>query len=1166
MNRPSDWLEREKARDPGRSCIVQAPAGSGKTELLTQRLLGLLARSEHPEEVVAITFTRKAAAEMRRRIIEALDSAASGDPGEELRPHQQRTRELALAVLSNSEKRGWNLPQHPSRLRIRTIDSLCGELARQLPVLSGLGVGQGVAEDPEPLYRLAAERTMGAVESDNDELQADLSRLLGRYDNQYDRMVELLTAMLGHREQWMRPVIRMRAGDGFDRSAAEDSLRLLVETQLQAAADRLPDFLLRGLPQFLHYALAQSPEDRQALAALLADCAAEGQTTLTLPTTAEALPHWLTLARRLLTKDGKRWRRSVNAHSGFPPPSKAKGEEKRLRQRMKDGYLELVQALEEFEGLRNRLGAVMALPQPGYDDEAWESLESMLRVLLRAAAEWQLLITEVGQADFPEVAERAILALGQDEAPSDLALRMDYRIRHLLVDEFQDTSHKQILLLEQLTAGWSAGDGRTLFLVGDPMQSIYRFRKAEVSLFIDAFEGRLFPHIGLESLQLRVNFRSEQPVLDWVNRVFPTVMPERNDHVMGAVRYTGSDPRPGISGQGSVSTWLTPGKEAEREAGKVTEIIASTDPADSVAILVRSRRHAREILYRLDSLKDQAPRFRYQAIDFNPLGETPLIQDLVSLTLALLQPADRLAWLSVLRAPFCGIGLSDLDRLAGSDRHGIIAETIESMLSRPESSPLSEDGQRRLGRVGPVLLGAASRAGRDALRALVEAAWVRLGGPACAQNRSELEDADTYLDLLQSMASEGQPVDREGLDRRMASLYAQPDASADGKLQVMTVYAAKGLQFDTVILPGLNAGTGGEGGKLLHWFEVPDRDAIVLSPMRNAADRAGLQHSGDLIEFISRIEKQRRALEDGRLLYVAATRARRDLHLLASVETRADGEFRPASGTLLAELWPAIAADAIPQLMEESDPDSRALNGTKPDPCAEGAPDSGENDRQPAQPASFALPQMFRRLAADWEAPQPAAPVPRPRKSFTPASERIEFSWAGESARLTGELVHRLLQLIAEQGMPHWQETGGMAARVGWCRRFLARSGIRGERAELIVARTEEAIGNCLHSERGRWILAPHQDAQCELSLTASIDGQLSTLVLDRSFVFEGSRWIIDYKTSSHAGGDLEGFLRNEAERYAPQLASYRAAVAINEDRPVRTALYFPLLDRFREL
>jgi ATP-dependent exoDNAse (exonuclease V) beta subunit len=180
--------------------------------------------------------------------------------------------------------------------------------------------------------------------------------------------------------------------------------------------------------------------------------------------------------------------------------------------------------------------------------------------------------------------------------------------------------------------------------------------------------------------------------------------------------------------------------------------------------------------------------------------------------------------------------------------------------------------------------------------------------------------------------------------------------------------------------------------------------------------------------------------------------------------------------------------------------------------------------------------------------------------------EPIEFSWAGEGARHTGNLVHRLLQQIAVVGLDDWECSGGIEARLNWCRGRLAQAGVRGRRADEVVERTAAAVNACLDSQRGRWILGPHPEARCEYPITATVEGRLRAMVLDRTFVDGGDRWIIDYKTSSHAGGDLSGFLDNEAERYREQLQRYRTAVALREDRPIRTALYFPLLDHFREI
>jgi ATP-dependent helicase/nuclease subunit A len=1150
MNRPVDWQEREQARDPNFSWIVQAPAGSGKTELLTQRMLGLLARVENPEEVIAITFTRKAAAEMNHRLVESLQAAAR-EPQKALEPHQQINRELALAVLENNGKRGWNLLEQPSRLRIRTIDSLCSDLARQLPILSGLGGGQQIAEDSESLYRIAAARTMAAIEDDGDELQPDVIRVLDRYDNQYDRLVDLLTSMLGHREQWIGHLLDLKKENGFDRGGLEDSLRVLIEAELRAARENLPDTLLAELPRYLNYAVANTPAGEAEVRALLDACGGSDCNYLDLPATADALSHWVTMIGFLLTKSGTWW---VNptANLGFPAPSNARGEEKVLRREWKEGFKELLDSLRGNDDLLDQFITIRKLPRPGYDDDAWESLESLMRIMIRAFQEWKVVMSETGEADFSEIAARAIQALGEEDEPSQLALRMDYRIEHLLVDEFQDTSLSQIRLLDRLTAGWSEGDGRTLFLVGDPMQSIYRFRKAEVSLFIEAFEGRLFRHIKLQPLQLRVNFRSTEPIVNWINRVFPDVMPQHSDPLKDAVHYSESSARPGAPANGTVSTHLAPERDDEAEARQVVEVIRQSDPEQSIAILVRSRRHAANVLALLDRMKEDDSRFRYQAIDFNPLARSPLVQDLVSLTLALTQPADSLAWLSVLRAPHTGLDLADLDALAGGAPGGIILDSLAASLDpglEPQIS-LGNSGRQRLQRTAPVLLQAADRRGREPVRTLVEAAWTRLGGPACAQNASELDDAATYFDLLDSLENENLPIDRDTLAQRMENLHAQHDSLASDRLQVMTIYSAKGLQFDTVILPGLNRGTGADKGKLLHWFELAGQNRIVMSPMRNTADKERQKKEGDLIEFISDVEKRRQRLENGRLLYVAATRAVHSLHLFAAVKPKKNGEVKPTAGTLLGELWPAIREDQE-SLLVLAAAEQEAKTSENPAPWQATAP---------------AFPQQYRRLAADWRLPPSAACVQQAGAEIPDLRDTIEFRWAGEETRLTGNLVHRLLQLIAEQGLNAWSAGGGMAGYENWCRQQLVSEGVQGEKADSIVALTSRAIENCLASEHGSWVLDSHEDARCELALTAVLDGQPSNLVLDRTFVADGARWIIDYKTSSHSGGDLEGFLQNEADRYREQLRRYREAVAINENRPIKTALYFPLLDRFREV
>jgi ATP-dependent exoDNAse (exonuclease V) beta subunit len=1156
MNRPADWQQRQLGRDLSNSYIVQAPAGSGKTELLTQRMLGLLAHVENPEEVVAITFTRKAAAEMNHRLVGRLQAAAkhltAPDETETLAEHEQLSRDLAVAVLENDAVKGWNLLEQPSRLRIRTIDSLCSELARQLPVLSGLGGGQQIAVDADALYRSAAMQTLAVIEDARDPLQSDVIRILDRYDNQYDRLLELLTGMLASREQWMPHLMRSRTEDGFDRQGMEESLCVLVEIELQNARRLTPVNLLRELPRFYRYAISNNADNTDELTDLLnisggVDCVA-----IDLPATAEALPHWKTMLGMLLTKAGGIRKSAPATKAGFPAPSTASGEEKERRGRIKEDFKTLLESCAEDIALLELFNTIQSLPSPGYPDEAWESLESLMRILLRAAKNWIVVMAESGEMDFGEITNRAIEALGSGDAPSDLALRLDYRIQHLLVDEFQDTSHSQIRLLDKLTAGWVDGDGRTLFLVGDPMQSIYRFRKAEVSLFIKAWQGELFDHIQPMPLQLSVNFRSTKPVVDWVNQTFPVVMPSQDDPVMGAVSYSRAQTRPEAPGDGSVSIQILAERDDEQEADHVIAAIRQSEARETTAILVRSRAHARTILSKLDSLKQENTRFRYQAVNFTRLADTSLIKDLVSLTLALTQPADRLAWLSVLRAPFAGLDLADLDALVAGDAGNIILDAIQLQPEHDERVMLSEDGRQRLRRIGPVLSRAVRRRGRQSIRSLVESTWTMLGGPACVSNSSELADAATFLDLLESLENERLSIDRDTLDLRLQNLYTEPDALADGNLQVLTIYSAKGLQFDNVILPGLNLLTSGDNGKLLHWFELADENKFVLSPMRNNKEKEQQKSSADLIQFISGIEKQRQRFEDSRLLYVASTRAISKLHLFGAIKPSQKGAIKPSKNSLLGSLWPAIEAQQTALIQQAAE----TLLSDEAAPGESTAP----------EPVLAPLPQVYRRLDPAWCLPEPPGSVQLPDTPADQAHDYIEFSWAGEDARLAGNLVHRLLQTIGEQGLDKWASHGLLPRHFSWCYQYLASEGVKEAKAEAIVLHASRAIENCLASDQGRWILDRHEDAHCEYKITAVVDKQLRNLVLDRTFVDMGTRWIIDYKTSSHTGGDLLGFLDNEASRYREQLLRYKAAMAMNESRPIKTALYFPLLDRLKEI
>jgi ATP-dependent exoDNAse (exonuclease V) beta subunit len=204
----ADQAQRERAIDPLRSFCVTAPAGSGKTELLIQRFLTLLARVNHPEEILAITFTRKAAAEMRARIIEALQSATTEPRPEDA--HRALTWELASAALARDGERDWQLLLNPGRLATRTIDSFCASLTRQLPVLSGFGGGLAPVDDCLPAYRQATRELLQML-GGKDPVADDLGRVLLQFEGNWQRLEELLIGMLRCRDQWL-----VHMGTGLD--------------------------------------------------------------------------------------------------------------------------------------------------------------------------------------------------------------------------------------------------------------------------------------------------------------------------------------------------------------------------------------------------------------------------------------------------------------------------------------------------------------------------------------------------------------------------------------------------------------------------------------------------------------------------------------------------------------------------------------------------------------------------------------------------------------------------------------------------------------------------------------------------------------------------------------------------------------------------------------
>jgi ATP-dependent exoDNAse (exonuclease V) beta subunit len=1130
-SRVADAVQRSRALEPGESFIVQAPAGSGKTELLIQRYLRLLSTVRHPEEILAITFTRKAAGEMRNRVLQAL--ARAGDETEPDQEPERTTRRLTREVLARDRELGWGLEENPSRLRIQTIDSLCYSLSRQMPWLSGFGSPPGVAEEARDLHLEAAENTIAELERD-EEWWTSVRALISHLDNDLERIKELIADMLGRRDQWLRHVAR-RSDPRLDRERLQQGLRNAIRDGLEAARSRFGPREAAAAAELASYAAGNLQENGARSG--LAQCAGLRELPGTDP---RNLQPWLGIAGLLLTADG-RWRRKADKSNGFPAPSSTKDPalKERYRER-KESLQQLIGSLQDREELRSSLARLRSLPDPDYTDEQWAVLKSLLEILRLAAGQLQLVFRSRGEVDFAELSRGAIDALGGPEEPTDLLLALDYRIQHILMDEFQDTSLTQLDLLQRLTAGWQPGDGRTFFAVGDPMQSIYSFREAEVGLFLQVRDAGL-SQVPVRFLPLGVNFRSQGGLVSWVNESFPQVLPREEDRLRGAVTYSPLQPfHRELSGP-AVRIHPFLGRDDAAEAERTADIVSearSRDQDGTIGVLVRSRSHLAAIVPAL-----KARGIVFQAVEIEPLGSRQAVLDLVSLTKALAHPADRLSWLALLRAPWCGLDLHDLYALAGEDFERTIWDLSgdETVLAR-----LSEQGRKRIQRVRQILSGFLACRQRMPARRLVEGAWLALGGPAAAASERDLDDAEVFFELLQSRSEKIACSDFERLDEEVGALFAEPDPEADDSLQIMTIHRAKGLEFDTVVLPGLGKVPPQEPKRLLHWLELSRGGRsgdLLLAPIAEAGREQSATYT-----YVQSLNREQRSNEDARLLYVAVTRARKRLHLLGHIRADTEGAAGdPERNSLLAKLWPAIGEEFRNALQQ---------------------PGSDGGGREPKEKEPV---HRIRRLAIDWKPPEPPVDiglrlVPDAVQEPDPQEKpRVEFDWAGESIRHVGTVVHEYLRIMAREGPDAWSRER-VDRQLRRIRDQLALQGVGENELEEAAGAVRSALLNTLASGIGRWILCPRPGARCEYGLTGVLAGETVSAVIDRTFVDEdGTRWIIDYKTGTHEGGDREAFLDREVLRYRAQMQRYaRLLRAMEGGKPLRLGLFFPLICGWR--
>ncbi|MBD2857659.1 UvrD-helicase domain-containing protein [Spongiibacter sp. KMU-158] len=1109
---PPDQAQRDTAIDPSKSVLVRAPAGSGKTGVLLLRYLNCLMTVQAPEQIVAITFTNKAAGEIRERVLSALrkgDSDAPADNG-----FDAQLQNIVAQVKQRDAQLAWNLLDNSARLRIQTFDSFCASLTRRLPLLSGLGAAKPLT-DTEALYREAILDLFQRIEQpeSNPELAQALLRLLAYGSNRIETLVPLLAALLAKRDQWLKDVLN---GDlALMDQALKQEVAGHFDRTWQIVCDANIDDLIGAFIE------SSGHNEKHSWAADLRQADQMGL---------DELPLIRQIANAVLKGDGSLYvPRSVN-YAGFVKSTPGYEQAKNwLAQKDDSG---------EAEQVANALNILRELPPAGLPEGSRQLVADFQLALRHLLAHLRLIFEARGGVDFAEIAQRAIYALEAEDPLAGQALLDEQRIQHILVDEMQDTSVGQIELLKNLCQDWQPDDGRSVFFCGDLQQSIYAFRGSLVSLFDGLIREGEFAGKKLELLQLQANFRSSPDLVNWVNSSFKTLFTDRGFDYEPAIAQRSNPGGVEIHAMIQDAGVSAKAQAASYEAQQIIEIVQrvlSEDQAQqrqsSIGILVRSRPHLAAII---PALKQAGIPFCGQDID--NLAETPAILEFTALIRALWHEADNLAWTRLLRASFVGLAWEDIRRLRING--GVLREVV---FAAPESraearTKLSPEGEQRLGRLVGVLTAIEQRPESRDLRWALRTAWYQLGGPATVDEAAH-QDIRRVFALLDEHAPAGILQDIAALERAIAKLFATPAAA---QVEVMTVHKSKGLEFDVVLLPGLGRKAPRQDNLLLVWQRLQGHMVLAPKPVSKQADADGEL----LYKYLASAHAQEIETELDRQIYVALTRARRELHLFGMAETSSKGELSVSSSSYLGHLWPVLApyfegAASLPapvQFTEEDPEDSMAV------PIAPRlGPVEIELDGyyQPSSQAESLLEQA-RRFSDN-----------------AVLEDNIE-------QRASGIVFHELMERIGRgNDIQRWQQ--GLASRR-WdgaiAQRLRHHCHPEPELADS-VKRVVHLLEQTLSCETGRWMLDSYSWQGSEQTLRQFVGGQWQTLILDRVFIENPGTaaarcWIIDYKTAQ-ASGKREQFFAAQLERYSEKMQRYAEALAAaGIEVPIIPALYFP--------
>jgi ATP-dependent helicase/nuclease subunit A len=1139
------------AADPGVSAWVSANAGTGKTHVLTTRVLRLLVAGTPPERLLCLTYTKAAAAEMSSRVFERLSRWVTADDD-----HLRDQLSGLLQRLPTPDETGrardlfTRAIETPGGLKVQTIHAFCERLLQRFPLEASVPPGFSILDDATKASLIHEATT---------------------------RVLEIAIGdPAGQLGQALTTAVRFAADDGFDRILAD----AMAKSEWLEQASRFEHGRLRGydaIAVLLRDALGIRGADTTD--AVLAQCA-DVLTSAQLARARDVLrggmktdqdnAETIADAIRAPSKEAR-----IAALATFFLTGKGEPRTRLLTAKLKTANPDLAASLEaaqsRFIDLKHKLGCLLVA----------DATVAVMRLADAALQRYHGLKTQRAALDFDDLIRATGSLLGDTHDAQWVLYKLDGGLDHILVDEAQDTSPTQWRVIEALVGEFLSGVGareletgvpRTVFAVGDEKQSIYGFQGAAPKMFAE--KGQLFEtmaraaNLRLERVPLTLSFRTVAPVLEAVDRVFADAsraagltssgdVPQHTAHrfgMAGLVELWDTEkpddvqPAPAWEPLEEVAQSAPAIRLAERIAETIAgwidggEMLASEGRPigyGDILILVRRRRPFADLM--VSTLKKRG--IPVAGADRLRLTEQLAVLDLMALADVLLLPEDDLALASVLKSPLFGLDDDDLMRLAPKRRGSLWTALLAAAKSDSRFAPAAEQLKRWRSRADVV----------PPYEFLVEV-LVHDGMRAKLLGRLGPEASDP-LDELLSLAlayDEQAPPSLQGFMDWLRASEREIKRDMEhgrGEVRVMTVHGSKGLEAPVVFLPDTCAGAnGGRAGGLVAYPGLRRPSSMTaqpfLWPVKGTSDVAAVAEA-------RLATRQRETEEYNRLLYVALTRARDRLYV---------GGFEGGRKRAAGCWYDAIEAGLAGALVEATDAAGRPVrrlevpqsrepepNKAKAQAIVEAvAPPEWARTKAPREPG-IAVPLAPSRLAP-LESDSEGDPV-EPRRAARPADEPPAPSpthLADSHRFLRGTLTHALLQhlpgLAAEQR--ETAATAFVAARA---------EGLSVRTRSSIVAETMAVLS---HPDFAA-VFGP--DSRAEVPIAAELvppDGKGQTVRLtgqiDRLVATDHEVLIVDFKTNRPPPVQAE----QVADAYVLQLAAYRLAVSrIFPGRSIRAAL-----------